>query len=185
MPNQITSQSPGIKFFPVFYCPSTIFQDFYGIYHSSFIECIKPAHMCERYERFDKSSAHISGGPYRCTSLNHVKYLWWDHDEILKITSLFVCELYRETPVRAVKCVSEWTRVSRDRQGRPILLWRFKMKMNGPKTRNHNWIISTYNELKGGKKLFVATIDFCIFAVCGLSGINLQFYQGFKVVKSF
>jgi len=63
--------------------------------------------MCERYERSDRSSTHIStGGPYRCTSLNHVKSLWWD-DETLKITSLFVCELYRETLVRAVKCVSE------------------------------------------------------------------------------
>jgi len=45
-------------------------------------------------------------------------------------------------------------------------------------------INTDYNEQKGGG-LFVATIDFCIFAVCGLSGIYLQFYQGFKVVKSF
>lgn len=61
---------------------------------------------CVRYMS-GLTEAALTFQQYHCTSLNHVMFLWWDDDEILKITSIFVCDLYRETPVRAVKCVSE------------------------------------------------------------------------------
>lgn len=122
MPNQRTSQSPKIK--------SSHFSLAQAPYIKTFIIGVllsasnQHIYVWEIWAVWQKQCSHFNSRsvPLHITKSCHVSVVGcrWN----FKITSPFVCELYRETAVRLVKCVSEWTWVSGNRQGRPVLLWR-------------------------------------------------------------